>query len=113
MSDNLQTASQLDLFKTGSMKKLSHELRRDRAWSALVRADLLDLFKARANEWVEPVDLMPISAKYEIGSLIGHVVYQMHQEGILKRKNVYFGSENPSDKSYLGFRPVFMLEALQ
>ena len=106
-------ASQLDLFSVNLTSKSIQQQRNDFAWSATVRDELMQLFKSRAGEWLEPIDFMPIAAKYDIGHLIGHVVSQMSREGLVKKEDRYFGSTHPWEKDYRGFKSVYMLEVAQ
>lgn len=105
--------SQIDLFNDAPVKKVIQQQRQDLAWSDTVRDELMQLFQSRSGEWLEPFDFMPIAAKHDIGHLIGHVIWRMSRDGIVKKEDRYHGSTYPWEKDYRGFKSVFMLEAAQ
>ena len=102
--------SQLGLFNE-SIGRSSHELRSARASSNFVEEEILDLFKLRPNEWLSFSDLYPVGERNDIRSKLGHVLFRMSFAGLIRSKNIYFGSESPKEQKYLGFKSVYMLEA--
>jgi hypothetical protein len=101
--------SQLGLFNE-SIGRSSRELRTARASSSIVEQELLDLFKLRPNEWLSFSDLYLVGERHDIRSQLGHVLFRMSQAGLIQSKNIYFGSDSPREKNYLGFGVVYMLE---
>ena len=93
------------------VQKSSHERRADRASSAIVKNEILDIFKHRPNEWLAYGDFVEVGIRHDIRHKLGHILSSLARNGIVNSKDIYFGSKHPREGNYRGFKTVYLFDS--
>jgi hypothetical protein len=84
----------------------SVQRRRQLAFTEPVKLDLLAVAASRPDDWLRWRDFRVVMERHQIGFCMGHVLFQLVQEGRLQEKKVYFGkgieAERPGSPDYKG-----------
>jgi hypothetical protein len=79
----------------------------------LIEAELMEIFRARPDDWLDWPDFRPVIAKHDIGYGLGHKLYSMVRRGLLEEKVIYLGkgleANRPGSRDYQGFRTEYRL----
>lgn len=79
----------------------------------VIEAELMEIFRARPDDWLDWWDFRPVIAKHGIGYGLGHKLFSMVRRGLLEEKVIYLGkgleADRPGSKDYQGFRTEYRL----
>jgi hypothetical protein len=79
----------------------------------VIEADLMEIFRARPDDWLDWLDFRPVIEKHEIGYGLAHKLGFMVRRGLLEEKVIYLGkgleADWPGSKDYQGFRTEYRL----
>jgi hypothetical protein len=79
----------------------------------LIEAELLEIFRARPNDWLTWSAYRPAIERHGVGFGLGHKLYSMERRGLLESKDIYLGrgigAERPGSPNYQGFRTEYKL----
>jgi hypothetical protein len=79
----------------------------------VIEAELMEIFRARPDDWLDWPDFRPVIAKRGIGYGLGHKLYSMVRGGLLEERVIYLGkgleADRPGSKDYQGFRTEYRL----
>lgn len=79
----------------------------------VIEAELMEIFQARPNDWLDWPAFRPVIQKHGIGFGLGHKLYSMARRGLLEEKVIYLGrgigADRPGSPDYQGFRNEYKL----
>lgn len=79
----------------------------------VIEAELMEIFRARPDDWLDWPDFRPVIAKHGVGYGLGHKLGFMVRRGQLEEKVIYLGkgveADRPGSKDYQGFRHEYRL----
>lgn len=79
----------------------------------VIEAELMEIFRARPDRWLDWWAFRPVIAKHDVGYGLGHKLGFMRRHGLLEEKTVYLGkgleADRPGSKDYQGFRTEYRL----
>lgn len=79
----------------------------------VIEAELMEIFRARPNDWLTWSAYRPIIEKHGCGFGLGHKLYSMARRGLLEEKVIYLGrgigADRPGSPDYQGFRAEYKL----
>jgi hypothetical protein len=117
--------SQLALFETetpaappapalvAQIRRGPHECLSDLIACPVIEAELMEIFRARPDDWLDWPDFRAVIAKHGIGYGLGHKLGFMVRRGLLEEKVIYLGkgleANRPGSKDYQGFRTEYRL----
>jgi hypothetical protein len=79
----------------------------------VIEAELMEVFRARPDDWLSMWDFRPLATKRSIGFGLGHKLYGMARRGLVEERTVYLGkgleADRPGSKDYQEFRTEYRL----
>jgi len=79
----------------------------------VIEAELMEIFRARPNDWLTWSAYRPVIEKRGIGFGLGHKLGSMQRRGLLEEKVIYLGrgisANRPGSPDYQGFRIEYKL----
>jgi hypothetical protein len=79
----------------------------------VIEARLMEIFRARPDEWLDLWAFRAVAAKHDVGYGLGHKLGFMERRGLLEEKVVYLGrgigADRPRSSNYQGFRTEYKL----
>lgn len=79
----------------------------------VIEAELMEIFRARPNDWLTWSAYRPIIEKHGCGFGPGHKLYSLARRELLEEKVVYLGrgigADRPGSPDYQGFRTEYRL----
>ena len=63
-----------------------------------IEAELLEIFRARPNDWLTWSAYRPVITKHGVGFCLGHKLGSMERRGLLEEKIIYFGCGIGADR---------------
>lgn len=90
-----------------------HECLSDLIACPVIEAELMGIFRARPDDWLDWPAFQPVIQKHGVGFGLGHKLYSMARRGLLEEKTVYLGrgigADRPGAPEYCGFRNEYRL----
>lgn len=79
----------------------------------VIEAELLEIFRARPNDWLSWSAYRPVIERHGVGFGLGHKMGSMQRRGLLEEKVIYLGrgmgADRPGSPDYQGFRTEYRL----